>query len=110
MGNTMKHFSNWLNNSITYKTKLSQDGAGDIVYGSDQTFSCYIVGGTELVTNDKSEEVVSTEQIYLDGATSGVSGIDFTGLVVINSRERPIKSIGRFYDEDGNLDFIVIYL
>jgi len=110
MGNTMKYFTPWLNKSIIYKAKLSQSGTG-IVYASEgTTFPCYISGEIIKTVNDKGEEIISTQQIYLNGETSGVSAIDFTGIVVIDSRNRPIKSINKFYDEDGDLDLMVLLL
>jgi len=111
MGNTMKYFSDWLNDSIIYKEKLSQSGAGDIVYASDgTTIPCYISGETVKITNDKGEEIISNQQIYCDYLTTGVSTIDHEGLIVIESRNRPIQKIDKFKDEDGNTDLVVIYL
>lgn len=114
MGATMPNFTSWLNNTIIYKKWKSQDGAGDIVYASDGvTLSCYISGNHTLVVNDKGEEIVSAQQIYLDGSNTTVAEIalvDFKGIVEISSRNRPIKTIEKFYDEDGLLDLVVLYL
>ena len=114
MGNTMKHFSDWTNNTVVYKEKISQSGAGDIVYASEgTTLHCYISGETVMTVNDKGDQIVSNQQIYLDGAVTGVSTIDFaelTGIFVVASRKRPIKAIDPFYDEDGNMDLVVVYL
>lgn len=111
MGNTMKHFSDWTNNTVTYKAKISQSGAGDIVYASDGIIlPCYISGETVMAVNDKGEQIVSNQQIYLDGSVTGVSTIDFTGIIEVAGRKRPIKSIDPFYDEDGNMDLVVVYL
>ena len=111
MGKTMPYFSDWLNKTIVYKAKVSQSGAGDVIYASDgTTIPCYISGGTQIVINDKGEEVVSTEHLFFDATTTGVSTIDFTGIIVLNSKNRPIKSIENFYDEDGDLDLVVVNL
>ena len=114
VGNTMKYFTDWLNDSVIYKKQLSQSGAGDIVYASDGiTLACYISGQTVKTVNDKGEEIISNQQIYLDYLTTGVSTIDFaqfTGIIEIESRDRPIKAIDRFKDEDGNTDLVVVYL
>ena len=111
MGNTMKHFSDWTNNTVVYKEKISQSGAGDIVYASDGvTLPCYISGETVMTVNDKGEQIVSNQQIYLDGSVTGVSTIAFTGIMEVASRKRPIKAIDPFYDEDGNMDLVVVYL
>jgi len=111
MGNTMKHFSDWTNNTVVYKEFISQSGAGDIVYASDDvTLSCYISGETVMTTNDKGDQIVSNQQLYFDGSVTGVSTIDFTGIMEVAGRKRPIKSIDPFYDEDGNMDLVVVYL
>ena len=111
MGNTMKHFSDWTNNTVVYKEFISQSGAGDIVYVSDGvTLSCYISGETVMTTNDKGDQIVSNQQLYFDGSVTGVSTIDFTGIMEVAGRKRPIKSIDPFYDEDGNMDLVVVYL
>ena len=113
MGKTIAYFKEWMA-SISYGKKLSMDGVGKITYASDIDLDCYIQGTLTKVVNDKGEEVVSTEQIYLDGENATVIAIDFgdrfnTG-TIIKPKYRPIKSIGKFYDEDGVMDLVVIYL
>lgn len=110
----MPFFETWLNNTVIYKKWISQDGAGDIVYASDGvSLSCYITGTNTIITNDKGEEIVSSQQIYLDGSNSTVAEIalaDFKGIISLSSRNRPIQSIEKFYDETGLLDLVVLYL
>ena len=110
MGKTVDYFKPWMNNSITYKEKLSDDGM-TVTYASDGVeLDCYIVGQTLLITNDKGKEVVSNQQIYLDGEDPDVVAINHTGIMVIGGRNKGIFKIEPFYDEDGNMDLVVIYL
>lgn len=110
MGKTVDYFKPWMNNSITYKEKLSDDGMS-VTYASEgELLACYIVGQTLLITNDKGKEVTSMEQIYLDGEDPIVAGITHEGIMVKGGRNRPVQKIEPFYDEDGNTDLVVIYL
>jgi hypothetical protein len=110
MGKTVDYFKPWMNDSITYKGKISSSGA-QVIYASDGVeLDCYIAGDNTLVINNKGEEVVSNEQIFLDGSDSNVAAIDFSGIIEINGRRRIIKAINKFKDEDGNLDLVVVYL
>lgn len=114
MGKTIGYFREWLTKPIPYKKKLSMDGVGKITYASEVNLDCYVHGMLTKVVNDKAEEVVSTEQIYLDGENETVQDIDFGDVfdrgTIVKSKWRPVKSIDRFYDEDGILDLVVIYL
>ena len=112
MGKTLAYFREWLTKSVIYEQKLSMNGVGQITYASDPevTLDCYIHGTIQEVTNDKGEEVISNQQLYLDGADSTVSTIDFGDRFKIDGRYRKILSIDKFYDEDGDLDLVVIYL
>jgi hypothetical protein len=110
MGKTVVYFKPWMNNSITYKEKLSDDGMS-IIYASDGIeLDCYIVGQTILITNNKGKEVVSNEQVYLDGEDTNVQAINHEGIIEIKSKKRIIQKIEPFYDEDGNMDLVVVYL
>lgn len=110
MGKTTDHFDSWMNDSITYKEKLSDDGMS-VVYASDGVeIPCYVVGQTLLITNNKGQEVTSMEHIFMNGSNVNVVAINHDGIIVINGRNRPIQKIEPFKDEDGVLDLVVIYL
>lgn len=110
MGKTVDYFKPWMNNSITYKEKLSDDGMS-VTYASEgELLDCYIVGRTLLITNNKGKEVVSNQQIYLDGEDVIVQAINHKGIIEIASVKRIIQQIEPFYDEDGNMDLVVVYL
>jgi hypothetical protein len=113
MGKTLPYFEEWMaEQTVNYKAKVSMNGVGQITYASDPTeLDCYIHGTRTRVVNDKNEEVISNQQIYLDGSDSTVASIDFGDVFSIGSdRYRQILSIDKFYDEDGDLDLVVVYL
>jgi hypothetical protein len=110
MGKTIDYFKPWMNNSITYKGKLSDDGMSVIYASEGELLDCYIVGQTLLITNNKGKEVISLQQIYLDGEDTKVQAINHEGIIIINSIKRIIQKIEPFYDEDGNMDLVVVYL
>ena len=110
MGNTMQYFTEWLNCSVTYKEFASRDGVGKITYASDVELPCYIEGKTTRVTNENAQEVISTEILYLDGENTNVPGITTKDLFVVNGRNRPVLALQSYYDEDGNFDYLVVYL
>ena len=110
MGNTGQYFEDWMTRSIPYGKKLSVSGVGQITYASDINLDCYTHGMLTKVTNDKGEEVVSTEQIYFVDISATVLAIDFGDRFKLHGKYRPVKSIDKFYDEDGVLDLVVIYL
>lgn len=110
MGNTGQYFEDWMTQSIPYGKKLSMSGVGQIAYASDVDLDCYTHGTLINVVNDKGEEVVSTEQIYFVDISATILAIDFGDRFKKGKYYRPIKSIDKFYDEDGVLDLVVIYL
>jgi len=109
MGNTMPYFTEWLT-TINYGKALSMDGVGKVTYASDVELDCYTHGTVVTVTNDKGEEVISNQQIYLDGSNETVAAIDFGDRFYLDGRYRKVKSIDKFYDEDSDLDLVVVYL
>lgn len=111
MTTTISYFREWLEKqSILYGKKISVDGVGKTTYEDDVELDCYIHGNLTKVINDKGEEVVSSEQIYLDGEDAVVAVINFGDRFKIGENYRPIKSIAKFYNEEGVLDLVVIYL
>ena len=109
MSKTVAHVKDWFNCSVIYKAFVSRDGP-DIVYASDgETIDCYISGHTKLFINEKGEEIVSNQQLFIDSDDITITD-QYSGIFEIDSRDRPIKMIENFYDEDGNKDLIVVYL
>ncbi|MHA1302892.1 MAG: hypothetical protein ACTSPI_04210 [Candidatus Heimdallarchaeaceae archaeon] len=110
MGQTMQYFTDWLNVNVTYYKFRSSDGAGKVTYEDGVTLSCYIEGKRTLVKVDNVNEVISTERLYLDGENSYVPNITTKDKFVVNGRNRPVLSIQSYYDEEGNLDYMVVFL
>ena len=114
MGKTTDYFKDWMNKTVYYKKKLSMDGFGQVTFDTAETLDCYIHGTVTEVVNDKNEDVLSNQQIYLDGENATEAAIDFGDVFKVGSEVDdpylPVKSIDKFYDEDGDLDLVVIFL
>ena len=110
MGKTGSYFTDWLTQSVNYKKKLSTDGFGQVTFDDAEALDCYTLGILTEVVNDKNETVLYNQQIYLDGANDTEAAIDFGDMFAIDDRYRPVKSIDKFYDEDADLDWVVVYL
>ena len=110
MGKTTDYFSDWMNDSVSYKKKLSMDGYGQVTFDDAEDLDCYIHGTVTEVVNDKNENVLSSQQIYLDGENTIEAAIDFGDVFKVDSKYKPVKSIDKFYDEDGALDLVVVFL
>jgi len=112
MGKTMDYFSDWLDLTVNYKKQLSMDGFGQVTFDDAEALDCYIHGTVVEVVNDKNENVVSQQQLYFNGGNATEAAIDFGDVFSTETpdRYRPVKSIGKFYDEDGELDLVVVYL
>ena len=110
MGKTTDYFTDWMNDSVNYKKKLSMDGYGQPTYDDTVELGCYIHGTVVKVTNDKGEEVLSNQQIYFNGENATVAAIAFGDVFKIADTYRPMKSIDKFYDEDAVMDLVVVYL
>lgn len=110
MGKTVEYFTEWFTQTVNYGQKLSMDGVGQVTYASDVELACYTHGTVIEVVNDKGEKVLSNQQIYLNGEDTTVDGIDFGDRFKIGEQYRPVKNIDRLYDEDGNMDLVVVYL
>lgn len=97
-----------MNIPINIKTWVSTDGAGDKTYDEDIIEAdCYIEGKIAVIRNKEGEEVISNQQLYIDGTIL----VDEKDLVVLESgKEYNIEAISAFYDEKGNKDLLVIYL
>ena len=110
MGKTTDYFSDWMNDSVSYKKKLSMDGFGQVTFDDAEDLDCYIHGTITEVVNDKNEMVLSRQQIYFNGSNATEAAVDFGDVFKIDSDYRPVKSIDKFYDEDGDLDLVVVFL
>lgn len=110
MGKTVPYIKEWMNESIPYGKFASMDGVGKITYEDEVNLDCYVHGMLTKVVNDKGEEIVSMEQVYLDGSDDTAAAVDFGDRFKLHGRYKQVKSIDRFYDEDGDLDLVVIYL
>lgn len=110
MGKTTDYFKDWMSNSVNYKKKLSMDGFGQVTFDNAEALDCYVHGTVTEVVNDKNENVLSNQQIYLNGENATEAAIDFGDVFKVDSKYIPVKSIDKFYDEDGDLDLVVVFL
>jgi hypothetical protein len=109
MGKTGDYFKDWQPTEIIYDKKVSKDGVGNVIYASD-TVNCYIQETLVEVVNDKGETIVSSSQLYFVNIDAVITSINFGDRFFIDNIWRPVKSIGKFRDEDGVLDLVVVYL
>lgn len=110
MGRFIDEFNDWLNQSIVHKPYVSRNITDEKTYGASSNIECYIEGGQRQIINFENNEVISTERLYFDGSDSTVSSITIDDFISLDSRERPIQRITKYYNENGDLDFLVVYL
>lgn len=109
MGKTFENFTDWDNCTATYRKFVSRDGVGKVTYASDVSLSCYIFGKTTLIRVEGAHEVISTQQLIIDGANVNVAGMTVDDAFVTD-RQRNVLSLQPYYDEEGTLDFMVVFL
>lgn len=95
----------WANLPLQIKPFVKRNGTGSKIYGDTINTVCYAEGGAKVITDNTGSEVVSTQQLYVDGNIS-ISELDS---VIFEGSEKSIKSIGTFY-RNGKADIKVVYL
>ena len=80
-------------------------GTGTKQYGEPVDIKCYAAGESQVVTDDTGTEVVSNQQLYVDGSVA----ISLLDSIVFEDTDKSIKSIRTFY-RNGKADIKVVYL
>lgn len=94
-----------MNLPFTFKPYTGRTGTGSKQFGPGVSSLCYATGDVEVVKDSQGKEVVSTKQLYVDGAVA-IKELDN---VVFENSESDVKAIGYFY-RNGAVDMKVVYL
>ena len=86
------------------------DARGGVQLGAAESINCYIVHETNIFTNARGEEVISTSKFFADGPLnpSGFDDADLISETVDGDRYKILRIIDR-YDYKGNLDYYEVY-
>jgi len=111
MGKTAEYFDDWLeSNNVSYYKWLSRAVNGEDTFDASANLSCYKYEVIRQIVNFRNEEVVSDTQLFVNGDNALASGISSNDKFVIDSRNRFPQMISKYYDEEGTMDYILIYL
>jgi len=111
MGKTAEYFDDWLqSNDIPYSKWVSRNVAGEDTFDASSNLSCYKYEVIRQIINFRNEEVVSDTQLFVNGDNSLASGISSNDKFVINDKNRFPQMISKYYDEDGIMDYLIVYL
>jgi len=111
MGKTSEFFSDWLeSNNVSYYKWLSRAVNGEDTFDASANLPCYKYEVIRQVINFRNEEVVSDTQLFVDGDNAFASGISSNDKFVLNDRARFPQMISKYYDENGVMDYLLIYL
>lgn len=95
----------WLNVPIIIKPFAGRSATGEKLFGDSHDEMCYPKGEVTIVRNWQGVEVVSHNNLYLDG-TVQIGKLDN---IVFNDEELPVQAISVFY-RNGKPDIKVVYL
>ena len=101
----LKSLKAWFNIPFTHKRYLSINGTGVKQFAEDAIGMCYADGSIKIVKDARGKEIVSNQQLYVDG-TSSIKELDN---IIFEGRESEVKAIGYFY-RNGVVDLKVVYL
>lgn len=104
-----KQFISWLNQEILYEKFLSRSVKNEKMYNTAIPLKTYVAGKTTLVRNSRGEEVLAKSVFYLDGA-SAPSDLSVNDRFTYEGVELPVMLISKYYDENGNLDVVEVYV
>jgi hypothetical protein len=94
-----------LKQSITITPMTGIDySTGEPTYGTARSHACRITGKIQRITNAQGEEVVSMQQIVLEGPVSHMDKVTLGG-----TTHSP-KAVANHVDEKGRHDYSMIYL
>ena len=95
----------WINVPITIKPFAGRSATGDKLFGDSHEELCYPKGEVTIVRNWQGTEVVSHNNLYIDGSVN-ISKLDN---VIFNGEDLPVQAISAFY-RDGIPDIKVVYI
>ncbi len=109
----MSNFKDWLNCTVKYYKYVSEDGTGTKTFTSNSPIQlkCYLVEKIQTILDFKGQEVVSRSQIFIPGNTELAEGLSPSDQYETDrDRQRVAKNFSFYYDENGNFDYVVVYL
>ena len=95
----------WVNVPIAIKPFVGRSATGTKLFGEAHDELCYPKGEVTLVRNWQGVEVVSHNNLYVDG-TVEVSKLDN---IIFEGEDHPVQAISTFY-RDGKPDIKVVYI
>ena len=95
----------WINVPITIIPFKGRTGTGSKIFGDPYEIKCYPKGEVNIVRNWQGVEIVSHNQLYIDGSEK-ISKLDS---VLFENEELPVQAISTFYRE-GSPDMKVVYI
>lgn len=111
MGKTAEYFSDWLeSNSVPYYKWASHGVGGDDTFDASSNLLCYRYDVIRQIMNFQNEEIISDTQLFIDGDNEFASGITNKDKFIVDDKSRFPQMINKYYDEDGVMDYILIYL
>lgn len=100
-----------MNLSIGWEQFLNQNGAGEKVYNTAVTLKCYKKGGHRVIRNVAGEEVLSREVLYLDGTAQYTAQITTADRITnVAGLVYQVLDVQPYYDGQGNLDLVEVYI
>ena len=94
-----------LKQSVTITPVTGIDySTGEPTYGTARSHACRITGKIQRITNAQGEEVVSMQQIVLEGPVSHMDK------VTLGDTARQPEAVANHVDERGRHDYSMIYL
>lgn len=95
----------WINVPVTIRPYVKRSATGDKLFGESYEVLCYPQGEVNIVRNWQGVEVVSHNQLHMDGSVS-VTKLDN---IIFEGEELPVQAISCFY-RNGKPDIKVVYI
>lgn len=95
----------WINVPVTVRPFKGRTGTGSKVFGDTYEILCYPKGEVNIVRNWQGVEIISHNQLYIDGSIK-INNLDN---LLFENEEKPVQAISTFYRE-GVPDMKVVYI
>lgn len=95
----------WINVPVTIRPYVKRSATGDKLFGESYEVLCYPQGEVNIVRNWQGVEVVSHNQLHMDGSVP-VTKLDN---IIFEGEELPVQAIACFY-RNGKPDIKVVYI
>jgi len=106
-----------MNQTIDVHKYVSKDGRGNLKYSTTKiSLPCYIAGETRMMQNLYGQDVVSSLQVYIPGTDAKLAELDEPAksylhrITLPDGRTPPIIAIQPYYDEKGNVYYVLVSL